>query len=748
MDRQATEAVELPRADVCVVGAGLAGVCAALAAARCGARTVLVNDRPVLGGNSSSELRIPPGGAGYYNPWATETGIIHELIMEDRAHNHEPVQYGHANAIWDLVLYDACRRQANLSVHLNTNITTVSMAERRIEAVSGPQARSGLTLTIPARIFLDCTGDGAVGAAAGVPCRVGAEARSEYGETLAPEHPDDFVMGSSLIFRARDTGREVPFVPPPWAVRYDFPDGIPYRSTAYFAGGYWWIEIGWPLDTLHDDERIRDQLLAHVLGVWDHIKNRGRERAAARTWALDWVGFVPARRESRRFVGAYVLTQQDLQSATPFLDAIAYGGWSIDDHTRGGITALDQRPSFDAVAPEDYFVTPYPVPLRSLFSHEVDNLLFAGRMLSASRIAFSSLRVQQTLAVIGQAAGTAAAWCARRDCLPRDIADPTPIQQRLIRDGCWVPGVRGQDLARTGAATASSVAPIEVLPGEGGHALATDPAVLVPVSAGKLQRALLYLDNLGEAGMVRLTVHPAQHIWDLRALQAEPVAAAEAQAPPGNGWLCFELATDLPTDSLVWLRATGPPHVRWRWGANSPIGVVAAYRHPSGTVWFGPGSWSRWVTLAVRLEPPSRPYTAAQALRGVPRPCDYVNAWVSDPAQPLPQWLEVSFSAPVTFDTISLVFDTGLHRINYVTPGLFRAPECVRDYTVAARVHGQWRELVRVTDNYQRLREHRVEPIAATTVRLIVTATNGDPSARVYGLRLYRDGQEGGDWGG
>ncbi len=729
--------------DVCVVGAGLAGTCAALAAARGGAITALVGDRPVLGGNSSSELRIPPGGSGYYNPWANETGIIRELIVEDRARNHDPVQYGHANSVWDLVLYDACRREPNLTVHLNTTITTVTMADAStIAEVCGPQSRSGLTLHIPGRLFIDCSGDGVVGVGAGVPCRIGPEARSELGEPLAPEQPDDFVMGSSLVFRAREIGREAPFMPPDWAEVYDFPEGIPYRSTAQFASGYWWIEIGWPLDTLHDDETIRDELLRHVLGVWDHIKNRGPQQAAARTWALDWVGFVPARRESRRFVGAHVLTQQEIERREPFPDTIAYGGWSIDDHTRGGITALHMRPSFDAVAPEEYFVTPYPIPLRSLYAREVDNLLFAGRVMSASRIAFSSLRVQQTLAVIGQAAGTAAAWCARHDVLPAEIDDPTPIQQRLMRDDCWLPGLAGDDLARDSrgtVATASSVAAASVPPGEGGHSLSTEPAALVPVTSGRVDRALIYLSNPGDACEAQLAVRRADNIWDLDALESEPLMVAVAQVPAGEGWVGIEIAAELEP-GLYWLSVTGPESVIWRWGARDPIGLVAAFRHASGTFWFGPGSWSVWHNLAITVEPESRPYTPAQAINGVPRPYADVNAWVSDPDRPLPAWLEIELAEPTVFDTISLVFDSGLHRINYVTPGLFRAPECVRDYTVEAETGGHWRELLSVTGNYQRLREHRVDEVTATRVRLTVSATNGDPSARVYGLRLYHDG--------
>ena len=737
---QCVRDVTTDRYDVCVVGAGMAGICAAVAAAREGATTALVDDRPVLGGCSSSEIRIPICGAGYHNPWATESGIIHELVVEDRARNHAPVSYGQANAIWDMVLYDACRAETNLTLHLNTCIDRVEMDGTRIASVSGTQSHSGLRLTIPARMFIDCSGDGVVGVGAGVPWRVGPEARVEYGESMAPEAPDDFVLGSTLVFRALDTGHEVPFEAPEWAVRYDS-ETIPYRSTSDISGGYWWIELGWPLDTLHDDAAIRDELLRHVFGVWDHIKNHSRQREQARTWALDWVGFLPARRESRRLVGAHVLTQDEIQRAEQFADTVAVGGWSIDDHTRGGIAAVDKRPSFDSVRLVDYLVTPFPVPLRSLHAAEVPNLFCAGRCMSASRVAFLSLRVQQTLATTGQAAGTAAAWCVANDRAPQEITDAAALQQRLLRRDAWLPNVEERDLAQTAGATAvaSSEATLHVEPGEGGPALSCAPAAMLPLSADRLESVSLCLDNEASEAEATVRLYAARDLWDLDALEGEPLAEARVTIPGGSGW------TDVPLNVAIesgmhWLRVEGSEAVTWCFAAEMQPGTCSSERRPDGTRWFAGDGWKGWHSLALRVSPESRPFGAGQVLTGHARSGSSANLWISDPAEALPQWLEVRLPEATLLDTIALVFDTNLCRTNMMTPGLCRAPECGRDYTVEAQVGGCWQELARVADNYHRRREHGFDAIEATGVRVTVTATNGDRSARIYAIRLYHDG--------
>ncbi|NUQ00639.1 MAG: hypothetical protein HUU35_12375 [Armatimonadetes bacterium] len=246
----------------------------------------------------------------------------------------------------------------------------------------------------------------------------------------------------------------------------------------------------------------------------------------------------------------------------------------------------------------------------------------------------------------------------------------------------------------------------------------------------------VFLD-VGEPAELTLTVHEADGIWDLEGLARPPLTTGTARATAG--WTRFGVNLELAPQRFHWFRLQGPAGVAWRYAADDALGTVSSFVRPDGTLWFAPSTWARWKSMAIRLEPAPRPYSAQQAISGVARPERQVNAWISDPTQALPQWLEVRLPEPREVDTAQLLFDTQLNRINYVTPGLFRAPECVRDYLLKLEVAGQWRRVAEVSGNYQRRCEHRFEPLRATAARLTVLATNGDPSARVYALRLYRE---------
>ncbi len=433
--RSAIVAGRVVNADVVVVGGGMSGIAAAIAAARNGATTVLVQDRPMFGGNSSSEVRLHTlgadgSGAGDKTD-ARESGIIEELRLEESVLNPQ-----RSYSVWDLVMYTWVKRESRIMPLLNSHCCGVTMASPdRIDAVHVSRPGTEDLFTVRGKMFIDCTGDGRLGAEAGAEYRVGREARGEFDESFAPEKADRKVLGSSILFTTRKHDQPMPFVAPDWIRRFPRCEDLPHRGHGDWSWGFWWVEFGGEMDTIKDGEKIRDELLAAALGLWDHIKNSG-QHPDSENWALEWMGFVPGKRESRRFIGDYMLRQQEVQAGEVFDDGVAYGGWPIDLHPPGGIST-PEPPS------ERYRIPLFNIPFRCLYSRNVGNLLFAGRNASTSHVAFGSTRVMATCGVMGQAAGTAAALCSRRKLSPRELGREAiaDLQQQLLKDDAYIIGV-------------------------------------------------------------------------------------------------------------------------------------------------------------------------------------------------------------------------------------------------------------------------------------------------------------------
>lgn len=416
------------KADFCVVGGGMAGLCAAIAAARHGAKVVLMQERPVLGGNASSEIRMWICGARGKNN--RETGILEEIILENYYRN--PQKNYH---IWDSVLYEKVRFEKNITLLLNCTCTSLEMDGNRIKSVKGWQMTTQTWHTVEAKIFADCSGDSILAPLSGAEFRVGREARDEFNESIGPVEADKKTMGMSCLIQAREMPYPQPFIPPAWAYDYPTEDDIPheFRSHDVRETNFWWIELGGDQDSIHDTEEIRDELLKIAFGIWDHIKNHGDH--GAENWALEWIGFLPGKRESRRYVGDHILTQNDVRAEGRFYDIVAYGGWPMDDHHPAGFR-YPGPPTIYHHAP-----SPYGIPYRCLYSRNIENLMFAGRNISATHAALSSTRVMGTCAIMGQAVGTAAAIAIRDGLTPRGVYQQRigELQQALMEDDCYLP---------------------------------------------------------------------------------------------------------------------------------------------------------------------------------------------------------------------------------------------------------------------------------------------------------------------
>ncbi|MEN6642200.1 MAG: FAD-dependent oxidoreductase, partial [Armatimonadia bacterium] len=612
-----------------------------------------------------------------------------------------------------------------------------------LQAVRGLQMGNEKVWEVSADFFVDATGDGSIGTAAGVPFRIGQESRDEYHESLAPEQPENWTLGSSLVFRSRDCGQPMPYEPPPWAATYPDEASLQGRPHGYFEGGYWWIEVGYPFDSLTDNEALRDEALRHVLGVWDHIKNRCEHRDRAANRILEWVGMLPAKRESRRFIGAHVLTQDEIKRRELFPDRVSYGGWIIDDHTKGGILATGQAPSFHGTGFAPFYVAPYSVPLRSLYTREVKNLFLAGRCMSASRVAFNSLRVQRTLAVAAQAVGVAASHCAQTQRLPAALQpdDLHAIQQTLLRDDCYIPRVRNQDeqdLARHATITASSTRAYEATPTTTGLPLTTPLATLVPIS-GPVEQVRIHLRNEGKAGELRGTLHRADDLWDLPALDSAPVAEVVLTVPSGHtGPLTAELGESLAR-GLYWLRLPAGDQLTWLQQADRLPGITSA-RCENGQWVFAPGQFSDWRPLAADVLPLTAAFEPQNVTNGVARPEQWTNVWVSD--GPAPQWLRLELAAPAALSLVQIAWGLDFHRSYFQMPGSFRPAECARDYQIIAELPDGTDHLwAEVQSNLHRLRRHpRPQDLSGPikAIRIEITATNGADLVEIDEVRLYQ----------
>ena len=423
--------------DVFVAGGGLAGVCAAIAAARSGVKTVLVQDRSRLGGNASSEIRMHPLGINVEKWGWREAGILEEIKLDNATGNPQ-----RSWEIWDLLLYDKCVGEPNLTLILDTAVFAAESDGGQIRAA---YARCDKTLTIykiNAKIFIDCTGDSRLAMEAGAELMDGREGSEKFGEPLADTYQKGGHLCSSIMFTSKVLDRPVPFKAPAWAKKITA-ENLQFRDPSRwgFDYGYWFISHGGLADTIRDNEVIRFELLSIVLGVWDYIKNSGKYPETTNR-ALDFIGMIPGKRDSFRIAGERIFTQHDIAGGWKNLpDQVAAVGWPLEDQPSEGFYAKGKKPAMYGGN------TPfYNLPLTAMYAKGLKNLMMAGRNMSTSHLAFTSTRVMNVCAVAGQTAGTAAAMCAKEKIFPRDIsASPERVEtlrQKLLRDGQIILGAK------------------------------------------------------------------------------------------------------------------------------------------------------------------------------------------------------------------------------------------------------------------------------------------------------------------
>lgn len=424
--------------DLVVVGGGIAGMTTAITAARLGCKVALIQDRPVLGGNNSSEIRVGLSGLIFKDPYPYLGSVVDEIgpighwthyeakldpdserskrifkVIENhpekRIHNAGPKSNYEDERKLEII-----RNEKNIDLFLNTHVFDVNMQGTQITAVIGKEINSGQESIYEGKFFVDCTGDANLGFLAGADYRVGRESQSETGEKNAPEKADSMVMGTSIQWYSDELSEPSQFPDTPWAIKFT------EETSQKITRGDWQWEAGLLSDQIKEIEKIRDHALRAVFGNWSYLKNQSEDKCQYANRQLSWVAYIGGKRESRRLLGDVVLTEQDVVNKIFYEDASFTTTWPIDLHYPDPVEGLEYEAPFLARA-EQQIIEPYAVPYRTLYSRNVDNLFMAGRNISVTHVALGTIRVQRTTGMMGEVVGMAASLALKHNTTPRGV---------------------------------------------------------------------------------------------------------------------------------------------------------------------------------------------------------------------------------------------------------------------------------------------------------------------------------------
>lgn len=407
-----------------VVGGGIAGMCAATAAARLGCKVALVNDRPVLGGNNSAEVRVHLGGHVEIGPNKGLGRMIREFGHSKKG-NAQPAEN-----------YEDERKQAFIDAEENIDLYPCFRAVEvhkdgdKVAAVLIRNIETAQEIWLEAPLFSDCTGDGTIGFLAGAHYRMGREARHEYGETLAPETSDKLTMGASVQWYSRKNSNVTSFPEFSYGVKFD------ESNCEKVTMGEWKWETGMNYDQIYDAERIRDYGLLVVYSNWSYLKNHLKDNEKYRDRSLEWVAYIAGKRESRRLLGDYILKQDDIDKNVYHEDGSFTASWSIDLHFPDPENSRRFPGAEFKAATVHNWIYPCTVPYRCLYSRNIENLFMAGRNISVTHVALGTVRVMRTTGMMGEVVGMAAYLCGKHDCSPRQVYQShLPELKALMQEG-------------------------------------------------------------------------------------------------------------------------------------------------------------------------------------------------------------------------------------------------------------------------------------------------------------------------
>ena len=723
--------------DLTVVGGGIAGIAAAVTAARHGLQVALVQDREVLGGNVSSECQVSYGsGAVNASFYARESGISDE-IKQRLFHANPRFRIKEDYYLIDDTLLQIVRDEPNISLFLGCSVYDAETeewdGEIHILSVYGFCARTQQSYVFSGPLFVDASGDGILGYKSGAKYREGREAKSEYGEELAPEVSDNGKMGSCILFNVAKADHPVPFRKPSFAYNYEKDGILSYADRPHtgrelpgqFDGmtGLWWLSYGGLRDTVRDAYEIDWELKKLVYGYWDYVKNSGKY-PGTENYYLRWVAPYAAKRESRRFLGDYVLSQQDICHGIRHEDDVSTGGWSIDCHDPGGIYG-DRGVSLFGNVPAIY-----NIPYRCMYSVNVDNLFFAGRIVSATHLALGSIRVVQTLAAMAQAVGSAAVLCRKYDCSPRDIAlsHCRELQTMLQRDGQYIIGLPEDcGLAAEAVITASSTRKLENTDIRREIPLRQQYCLCIPVKNGVLESVELYIHNPTQDSVVfpyEIWDNPIVNTYTPQTLRK----TIQTEIPAGYaGWVHLTVDLQDITGNKVYLILP----------ANEQLCIASALHHITGapTFLYRSGHLSRCTeNISFRhVLPDSDLYTAENVINGYSRPVGVPNVWAAESG--CHESLTLHFREIQTVREIQIVFNSQLWKVDLNVGEImdqmipsFDISFCCGDTCV-----------YRISEQAHYLPIYRADfsPMECDHIEITFHSTNGSPFIEVFAVKVF-----------
>jgi hypothetical protein len=779
---------ETYHAELAVIGGGLSGICTAITAARKGVKVVLVQDRPVLGGNSSSEVRLWILGAtshlGNNNRWSREGGVIDEILVENTYRNKEGNPL-----IFDAVLLDKVIAEPNITLLLNTAVYEVDKTDDdTIGSIKGFCSQNSTEYVIDAPLFCDASGDGIVGFLSGAAFRMGAEKKEEFGEKFAPTEEYGELLGHSMYFYTKDTGRPVKYKAPGFAL--DVAKEVPkFRKFNAKEHGcqLWWLEHGGRMDTVHDTEEIKWDLWKVIYGAWDYVKNSSNF-PEAETMTLEWVGTIPGKRESRRFEGDYMLRQQDIVEQREHEDAVAYGGWSIDLHPADGV--FSEKPGCNQWHAKGV----YQIPYRCLYSKNIKNLFLGGRLISATHVAFASTRVMATAAHIGQAIGMAAYIAKEKGTrvkelveaessfnhltdyksntyhesrithdekqylYPRDILTEgfvSDLQQELLKSGQHIPKLAlqdGEDLVQNAQLSASSSFELGILKADFALPIDTAVAQMLPLETGKVP------DITVEADVREDTELRVELRMSSRTGNYTPDVTLETKCIPlekGKRTIKLSFSATMPERAYAFVTFLENTAVSLYRTNTRVTGVLTAFNLINKAVSnfgkqtppedIGMEAFEFWCpqrrpdghNLALQVEPALRTFGVEQIKSGVYRPTTAPNAWVSSLEDTAPQ-LKINWDKPQKIRYIDLFFDTDYdHPMESVLMGHPEdvMPFCVRNYKI---VDDRGHIVFEKEGNYQSMNRIELDqPILTSALTIVVDRPSDHVPASLFSVRCY-----------